>query len=72
MDTQVMKETFPQLSSPSYLLAKKARTEKLQNGMVTVVCPKCGQIPEVRIAGNNERILVKCKCGYIMDGEIYF
>ncbi|MBQ8982648.1 MAG: hypothetical protein IJ079_03585 [Lachnospiraceae bacterium] len=72
MKTEMSKETIDRQSSPSYLLAKRARIEQMQNGKVSVICPRCNEKPVVNIIGNNERIYVRCKCGYIADGEIYF
>jgi RNase P subunit RPR2 len=52
-------------------LACKARDEMIETGNVTVVCPKCGTIPKVNIDGVfHERIMVKCKCGYIKTIEL--
>jgi RNase P subunit RPR2 len=43
----------------------------IETGNVTVVCPKCGTIPKVNIDGVfHERIMVKCKCGYIKTIEL--
>lgn len=70
MDIQREKETSHQISEESILLARKAKTEQMQNGMVSVICPRCQTHPKVIIDGN--RIYVKCDCMYVRDGEIFF
>jgi hypothetical protein len=63
MDTTVRRED---LLTEGKELAYKARDEMIEYGKVTVVCPKCGTIPKVNVDGTfNERIMVRCQCGYI-------
>ena len=71
MDTQKMKSISFQKSSQSGLLAQKAKNEMLRTGKVTTTCPKCQNIPKVSIQGMyGERIMVRCKCGYISTMEL--
>ena len=58
----------------SKLLARKAKMEKIEKGTVSTMCPKCHQkinVDEVYDNGILKSISVRCKCGYILDGEIY-
>ena len=69
-----MNETFPCLTEESILLAKKAKIEKIKKGLVSTKCPKCHQkikVDEVYDNGILKSISVRCKCGYIFNGEIY-
>lgn len=55
-------------------LARKAKMEKMEKGTVSTMCPKCHQKIKVYIFYDNgifKSISVRCKCGYIFDGEIY-
>ena len=55
-------------------LARKAKMEKMEKGTVFTMCPKCHQKIKVNIFYDNgilKSISVRCKCGYIFDGEIY-
>ena len=72
MDIQTKNETLQILTQESYLLSRKARREIEMTGDETVVCPKCGTKPTILKTSNGERITVRCKCGLIGDGEIYF
>ena len=72
MDTQMEKKISLTISEESIMLAKKAIQEMRLTGAVTVKCPKCGTIPKITISPRGERQTVRCKCGYIADGEIYF
>lgn len=51
------------------MLANQAVAEMKKNGYVTTTCPKCNMTPKVILEDN--RTVVKCKCGYIIDSEIY-
>ena len=66
MDTQ-MKKT-KDLTEP-ITLANQAVEEMKKNGYVITTCPKCNTTPKVILDGN--RTVVKCKCGYVVDAEIY-
>jgi Zn finger protein HypA/HybF involved in hydrogenase expression len=47
-------------------IANLAVQQKLETGKVTVVCPKCHNIPNTVVEGDfNEYMMVKCPCGYI-------
>ena len=38
---------------------------------VSVVCPKCGKVPEVQIIGKyQERAQARCECGYVHALEL--
>jgi hypothetical protein len=55
-------------------LARKAKMEKMEKGTVSTMCPKCYQKIKVDIFYDNgilKSISVRCKCGYVFDGEIY-
>ena len=55
-------------------LARKAKMEKMEKGTVSTMCPKCHQkinVDEVYDNGILKSISVRCKCGYVFDGEIY-
>lgn len=64
-DTQMKKQN---LTEP-IMLANQAVAEMKKNGYVTTTCPKCNMTPKVILEDN--RTVVKCKCGYIIDSEIY-
>lgn len=72
MDILQTKNESLELSPQSIMLAKQARTEQMENGCVTTVCPKCGTHPEITTTPNGERTTVSCECGYVYDGEINF
>lgn len=54
------------------MLANQARLEQIRDGYVSTKCPKCDSTPEVITTPNGERSSVRCKCGYVASGEIYF
>ena len=57
--------------SQSTSLAMQAKMQMLENGRVTVKCPKCQQPPHVDIWGKyQERITIRCACGYIKYMEL--
>ena len=70
MDKQVEKKTVYNISQESILLAKKARTELMEKGQITVICPKCQEHPEITTTPRGERTMVTCKCGYIISVDI--
>lgn len=72
MDTQEKKEILPTNLHQSIMLAKQARKEKREFGQVFVVCPKCQEHPVIYLSPDGERLDVRCKCGFVQDGEIYF
>ncbi len=63
MDTQMKNPAEP------IILANQAVAEMKKNGYVTTTCPKCNMAPKVILEDN--RTVVKCRCGYITDSEIY-
>ena len=72
MDIPKEKKASPTVSQQSTMLAKQARMEKMENGYVTVVCPKCHEHPKITTTSRGERSIVRCNCGYIIDAEINF
>lgn len=60
------------ISQASIELAKQARNEYMNDGQVKSVCPKCHEHPKVTVTPDGGRMTIKCPCGYIVDGEIYF
>lgn len=55
-------------------LARKAKMEKMEKGIVFTMCPKCHQKIKINIFYDNgilKSISVRCKCGYVFGGEIY-
>lgn len=50
----------------SSTIAMKAKMEMLEQGKVNSHCPRCNQIPVVKIEGKyDEYINVRCSCGYL-------
>ena len=42
----------------------------LNDGKVTVRCPRCKKVPKVIVKGKyNEHIIVKCDCNYLFEIE---
>jgi len=72
MNTNQKNETLYKISEESRVLAKKARRELEQDSKTSVICPKCKLHPTLTITQDNTRSNVRCDCGYIMSGEIYF
>lgn len=70
--TQKERKTLHTVSPQSHMLAKMARKEIRLTGMTTVVCPMCGEAPEVTTTSRGERTIVSCKCGFVYDAEINF
>lgn len=66
------KKTSHTVSPQSNMLAKKAKKEIRLTGMTTVLCPMCGEAPQVTTTSKGERTIVSCKCGYVYDAEINF
>ena len=52
-------------------LGYKARSELIKTGKTTVICPKCKTHPK-RIIQSENREIVKCECGYVGVGLIFF
>ena len=70
MGTQVEKKTSHNISPQSLLLAKQARMEMMENGYITIICPKCQEHPKITTTSNGERTIVTCRCGYIINVDI--
>jgi len=68
VDIQIDK-TLHKDSTEPVKLANQAVAEMKKNGYVTTRCPECNTTPKVILDGN--RTVVKCRCGYIVDSEIY-
>ena len=70
MDIQMERKTLRIVSAKSHMLAKQAKREQRLTGVITVVCPKCDEKPEITTTSNGERTIVSCKCGYVYDAEM--
>jgi RNase P subunit RPR2 len=70
--TQMEKRTSPTISPQSITLANQARMEQMQNGRVSVICPKCHTHPTIAMTSRGERTIILCECGYIKNVEINF
>lgn len=70
MGTQAEKKTSHSISQQSLLLAKQARMEMMENGCITVICPKCQEHPKITTTLRGERTIVICRCGYIINVDI--
>ena len=47
-------------------LEQQAKCEMIETGTVKTRCPKCGDIPIVKIEGlYGETVSVRCKCGFL-------
>ena len=65
MDTHQQTETLS-LTSESYLLGMKAKQEYLTERVTRTKCPKCLSLINVTVEGRfEERVVIRCKCGYI-------
>ena len=44
----------------------------MEKGLITVICPKCQEHPEITTTPRGERTMVTCKCGmnYLTDTGI--
>ena len=71
MDTVVMNEQLHVLNNPN-LLAKIAKKELRETGITDIICPKCGESPEITMTERGERTIVSYPCGYVHDVEINF
>lgn len=70
MEEQVLKNTLSDEAQLSNMLTQEAAEEMLETGKVTVICPKCQKHPQVVIQGKYQnRILVRCKCGFLRMAE---
>ena len=72
MGTQMKKKTYPVISQESIMLANRARSEQLETGQISVVCPKCQEHPRIFTTSKGERTIIECKCRYIQNAEINF
>jgi predicted RNA-binding Zn-ribbon protein involved in translation (DUF1610 family) len=54
------------------MLATRTKHELLSNQFTNVKCPKCGEKPVISMTSRNERTIVACPCGYVVDVEINF
>lgn len=66
------RKTLHQVTPRSNMLAKQVKKEILLTGATKIVCPMCGQIPELTVTPRGERTMVSCKCGFVYDCEINF
>ena len=63
MATAVQKED---LYKEGKELAIKARDEMIETGKVTVICPKCHEVPMTKVEGRfYEHVTIRCSCGFI-------
>lgn len=69
---ETMRKISLPLSKESIALAQQARRELEQNSTTSVLCPKCQTHPTMIISPDESRCEVSCKCGYIINCEIYF
>ena len=58
MVTQMERKTLHTVSPQSHMLAKKAKKEMRLTGKTTVVCPMCGEAPEIMTTPKGERTIV--------------
>lgn len=63
--------TYKKPTEEASRLAQNAIAEWRLCRSVSVICPKCGEKPQVTTLGNDERTIVRCGCGYISEMEIY-
>ena len=71
MDAKTQKPTIPMFTKEGIKLAEIAIDQKINKNMVTIRCPYCDEVPDVKIWGKyHERITVRCKCGYVSTMEL--
>ena len=58
-----------ELSEKSHMLVRQFKKDMIQKGSSTVICPVCGQKPQISNTPKGERTTIACKCGYIYDSE---
>ena len=54
----------------SHPIAMRALYEEQTDGIVSILCPKCGFHPEVLMTLDGSRTYIRCKCGYVTAVEI--
>lgn len=70
MDTMIMKKDLFQEEEERKNLIYQAKEQMLNDGKVTVRCPRCKKVPKVIVKGKyNEHIIVKCDCNYLFEIE---
>lgn len=68
--TIIKNENISQKTKEARTLVNQARYELEENAITNIVCPKCNETPTLTVSGN--RSIVRCKCGYLRNGEIIF
>lgn len=58
------------ISEERIKLAGKFRDDIAAKGRSEVVCPVCNEKPVMKTTEHGERTYIRCRCGYILDGEI--
>ena len=64
MAAEMKKETLPEISPQSVMLARQAFVELRNSNVTSVICPKCGKSPELYVTPGGEREILRCPCGY--------